>query len=190
MPKPEHPTTTIGGYLVQRLEQTGLGHVFGIPGDYVLGFYDLLVASKLHVIGTCTELAAGYAADAYARVHGLGALCITYCVGGLSALNAVAGAYAEKSPLVVISGSPGLGERTRSSLLHHQVRDFSTQWRIFEHVTVAAEALEDASTAPRQIDDAIDQCLQFKRPIYFEIPRDMVHTPCAAPQPRKPSMPS
>jgi indolepyruvate decarboxylase len=147
--------STIGRYLVRRLEQTGLGHVFGIPGDYVLGFYDLLVASRLEVVGTCTEAGAGFAADAYARVSGLGALCVTYCVGGLNALNAVAGAYAEKSPLVVISGAPGLGERVHSPLLHHKVRDFQTQRQIFEKVTVAAVSLEDARTAPGEIDECL-----------------------------------
>src|SRR5689334_18519839 len=128
-------STTIGGYLVARLEQAGLRHVFGIPGDYVLGFYDLLEASRLEVIGTCTEAGAGFAADAYARVSGLGAVCVTYCVGGFNALNAVAGAYAEKSPLIVISGAPGLGERAHSPLLHHKVRDFQTQRQIYEKVT-------------------------------------------------------
>ena len=183
MAKSKGARSTIGGYLIDRLEQTGLRHVFGIPGDYVLSFFDLLVASKLEVIGTCTEMAGGYAADAYARVNGLGAICVTYCVGGLSALNAVAGAYAEKSPLVMISGSPGLDERKRSPLLHHQVRDFRTQLRTFEQVTVAAEALEDPLTAPGQIDEALGACLRLKQPVYFEIPRDMVHVECASPQP-------
>ena len=105
--------TTVGRYLIQRLEELGLRHVFGVPGDYVLGFYDMLVESNLRVVGTCTEAGAGFAADAYARVNGLGCVCITYCVGGLNALNSVAGAYAEKSPLIVISGAPGMGERSR-----------------------------------------------------------------------------
>ena len=130
--------TTVGRYLVERMEQAGLKHIFGIPGDYVLNFYDLLVESKMEVVGTCTEIGAGFAADAYARVNGLGALCVTYCVGGLNVLNAVAGAYAEKSPLIAISGSPGLNERARSPLLHHQIRDFDTQLQIYEKVTVAA----------------------------------------------------
>jgi len=121
---------TVGKYLVQRLQETGLRHVFGIPGDYVLNFYDQLVASKLEVIGTCTEIGAGFAADAYARVNGLGAICVTYCVGGLNVINAVAGAYAEKSPLIVISGAPGLSQRRHSPLPHHAVRDYRTQLQI------------------------------------------------------------
>jgi indolepyruvate decarboxylase len=175
--------TTVGRYLVTRLEQCGLGHVFGIPGDYVLGFYDLLVASRIRVVGTCSEIGAGFAADAYARVSGLGAACVTYCVGGFNILNAVAGAYAEKSPLVLISGAPGLGERARSTLLHHKVRDYGTQREIYERVTVAAEALEDPALVPRQIDTALARCLTTKRPIYLELPRDVVDRPCAAPGP-------
>ena len=79
--------TTVGNYLVKRLEEIGLKHIFGVPGDYVLGFYDLLEASKMEVVGTCSELGAGYSADAYARINGIGAVCITYCVGGLSLIE-------------------------------------------------------------------------------------------------------
>ncbi len=177
--------TTVGKYLVQRLEETGLSHVFGLPGDYVLGFFDLLVESDLDLVGTATEIGAGYAADAYARVHGLGALCVTYCVGGLNALNAVAGAYAEKSPLIVISGAPGLGERAHQPLLHHQVRGFRTQLEIFEKVTIAASAIEDRTEAPRLIDQTLAAAIRHKRPVYIEMPRDMVDQPCPRPIPRK-----
>jgi indolepyruvate decarboxylase len=174
-------STTIGGYLVQRLEQTHLKHVFGVPGDYVLSLYDLLAASEIELVGTCTEIGAGYAADAYARVNGLGAVCVTYCVGGLNVLNAIAGAYAEKSPLIVISGAPGVNERIRSPLLHHCVRNFDTQRQIYRQVTVAAVELDDPSTAPTLIDEAIEACIWNKRPVYLEVPRDRVSCPCAAP---------
>lgn len=177
------PRSTVGKYLIRRLEEAGLKHIFGIPGDYVLGFYDLLFESKLEVIGTCTEIGAGFSADAYARVNGLGAMCVTYCVGGLNALNAVAGAYAEKSPLIVISGAPGVNERKGSSLLHHAVRDHFTQLHIYEKVTIAAEMLEDPGMIPRQIDESLDLCQRYKRPIYFELPRDVVDLPCKLSQP-------
>jgi indolepyruvate decarboxylase len=176
-------STTIGGYLITRLEQMGLRHIFGVPGDYVLSFYDQLEASKVKVIGTCTEIGAGYAADAYARVNGLGAVCVTYCVGGLNVLNAIAGACAEKSPLIVISGAPGLGERDRTPLLHHCVRDFDTQQQIYKHVTVASIELNDPESAGALIDDAIRQCVWDKRPVYIEIPRDMATRKCPAPGP-------
>jgi indolepyruvate decarboxylase len=117
----------IGQYLIDRLYELGARHVFGIPGDYVLGFYKMLEDSPLQLVGTTTELAAGFAADAYARVKGLGVACVTYCVGGLNLANATACAYAEKSPVVVISGAPGLRERVPNLFLHHTVRDYSTQ---------------------------------------------------------------
>lgn len=175
-------TSTIGKYLIQRLEQLKLKHVFGIPGDYVLGFYDMLGHSKqIKVIGTCDEQGAGFAADGYARVNGLGCVCITYCVGGLKTVNAVAGAYAEKSPLIVISGSPGMGERAHAPMLHHMVRDFHTQLSVYEKITAAAVALEDPLTAAADIDHCIETCLRTKRPVYLEIPRDMVHTKIRVP---------
>src|SRR5258708_15135016 len=99
---------SIGEYLIQQLHAHGARHVFGIPGDYVLGFYDQLSKSKLvRIVNTCAEQGAGFAADAYARVRGLGAACITYCVGGLKVANSTAEAFAEKSPFVAISGPPG-----------------------------------------------------------------------------------
>jgi len=118
---------SIGEYLIQRLAAHGVGHVFGIPGDYVLGFYDQLAKSPLEIVTTCDEQGAGFAADAYARVGGLGVVCITYCVGGLKVVNPIAGAFAEKSPVVVISGAPGMNERDKNPLLHHKVREFDTQ---------------------------------------------------------------
>src|SRR5262245_22040813 len=128
---------TIGGYLIQRLQDHGLQHVFGIAGDCVLRFYGMLQNSPRQVIGATREDCAGYAADAYARVRGLGACCVTYCVGGLSLCNSIAGAYAEKSPVIVISGAPGINERVNDPLLHHRVRDFNTQREVFEKITVA-----------------------------------------------------
>jgi indolepyruvate decarboxylase len=172
-----HTGLSIGEYLIQRLEAHGVRHVFGIPGDYVLGFYDQLQHSSLKTITTCDEQGAGFAADAYARVHGLGVACITYCVGGLKVVNPIAGAFAEKSPVVVISGAPGLGERERNPLLHHKVREFDTQRRVFEEITVASAALENPDTAFAEIDRVLHAAVRYKRPVYLELPRDLVTTP-------------
>jgi indolepyruvate decarboxylase len=166
--------TSIGQYLIRRLQDYGIRDVFGIPGDYVLSFYSQLSQSNINLVGCTREDCAGFAADAYARVNGMGALCITYCVGGLSVCNSVAGAYAEKSPVVVISGSPGLGERINNPLLHHKVRDFRTQIDVFEKLCVATAELSDPVSAFREIDRVLDACARFKRPVYLEIPRDMV----------------
>jgi indolepyruvate decarboxylase len=168
------PAPAIGEYLIRRLHDHGVRHVFGIPGDYVLGFYEQLRRSPLKTINTCDEQGAGFAADAYARVRGLGALCVTYCVGGLKVANTTAEAFAEKSPVIVISGAPGVGEREKTPLLDHKVRDFDTQKKVFEQLTVASTVLDDPQTAFQEIDRVIAAALRYKRPAYIELPRDMI----------------
>lgn len=165
---------SIGEYLIRRLQDFGIHDVFGIPGDYVLAFYSQLEHSPINVVGCCSEDNAGFAADAYARVNGMGAVCVTYCVGGLKLCNPIAGAYAEKSPVVVISGSPGLKERVDNPLLHHKVRDFRTQAEVFEKICVESVELTDPTTAFRDIDRALTACARFKRPVYIELPRDII----------------
>ena len=178
------PSRVIGDYLIERLCKLGVRHVFGVPGDYVLGFYDRLQKSPLKIVNTCDEQSAGFAADAYARVQGLGAVCVTYCVGGLKVANATAQAYAEKSPVVVISGAPGMRERDKNPLLHHKVREFNTQKCVFEQLTAASTVLDDPQTALQEIDRVLHAALRYKRPVYIELPRDMAgvsgiphHTP-------------
>src|SRR2546425_13337386 len=165
----------IGDYLIRQLYDHGVRHVFGIPGDYVLGFYNQLAHSKLAIINTCDEQGAGFAADAYARVRGLGAVCITYCVGGLKVANTTAEAFAEKSPVVVISGAPGVREREKNPLLHHKVREFDTQKKVFEQLTIASTVLDDPQVAFQEIDRLLHAALRFKRPVYIELPRDLVN---------------
>lgn len=165
---------SIGQYLIRRLCDYGVRDVFGIPGDYVLGFYDMLEKSPLRLIGNTREDCAGFAADAYARINGIGAVCVTYCVGGLSLCNSIAGAYAEKSPVVVISGSPGLGERVNNPLLHHKVKDFQTQAEVFRRLCGIEVQLTDPGAAFRRIDRVLQHVSRYKQPGYIELPRDMV----------------
>src|SRR6266567_290825 len=169
--------TSIGEYLIQRLNAHGVRHVFGIPGDYVLGFYEQLLHSPIRIVNTCDEQGAGFAADAYARVRGLGAVCVTYCVGGLKVANTTAKAFAEKSPVVVISGAPGMKEREKNPLLHHKVREFDTQKKVFEQLTIASTVLSDPQTAFQEIDRVLHAALRYKRPVYIELPRDLVTVP-------------
>ncbi|MEZ6070125.1 MAG: thiamine pyrophosphate-binding protein [Pirellulales bacterium] len=187
---PTSDQPTIADYLIRRLQDYGIGHVFGIPGDYVLSFYNVLEASPLEIVGCCREDSAGFAADAYARVHGMGAVCVTYCVGGFSLCNSIAGAFAETSPVVVITGSPGLAEREKNPPLHHRVGDFDTQRQVFAKICAATTVLDDPPTAAREIDRVLATAARQKRPVYIEIPRDMVGanpghlpaTPIAPPQ--------
>ena len=167
-------TVRIGNYLIEQLYSRGIRHVFGVPGDFILGFFNQLMDSKIQVINTCDEQGAGFAADAYARINGLGVVCVTYCVGGLKVVNPTAEAFAEKSPLVIISGSPGIKERKKDPLLHHKVKNFDTQFKVFEEITVASVLINNPQTAAQEIDRILNAALTYKRPVYIELPRDMV----------------
>ena len=167
--------TTVGEYLINQLYSLNIKHIFGIPGDYVLGFYDQLSHSKIKTITTCDEQGAGFAADAYARINGIGAVCVTYCVGGLKLLNTTAEAYAEKSPVVILSGSPGINERKKTSLLHHKIKDYDTQFTIYKNVTVDATVLDNINTIPTEIERVLSSAIIHKLPVYIEIPRDMTY---------------
>lgn len=172
---------TVSEYLTGSLLGSGIGHVFGIQGDYVLGFYRELCESPLEVINTCDEQSAGFAADAYARVSGFGAVCVTYGVGGLKLANTTAQAYAESSPVLVISGAPGVSEREFDPLLHHKVRSFDTQLNVFREMTCAQAVLNDAGTAADDIDRVIATVMETRRPGYIELPRDMLRVEAASP---------
>jgi len=169
------PMVTIGGYLIERLGALGVEHIFGIPGDYILSLYKLIDESPIRLVGMTREDNAGFAADAYARVHGLGCICVTYCVGGLSTCNSIAGAYAEKSPVIVLAGSPGVSERARNPLLHHKVKGFETQFEVFQKITGASAVLDRPETAFSEIDRVLEAAVRYKRPVYLELPRDQVH---------------
>ncbi len=173
-PAPAPAVATVGQYLIDRLGALGVEHIFGIPGDYVLQLYKLIEESPIKLVGMTREDSAGFAADAYARIHGLGCICVTYCVGGLSTCNSIAGAYAEKSPVIVLGGSPGLSERARNPLLHHKVKGFETQFEVFEKITVASAVLDKPETALQEIDRVLEAAVRYKRPVYLELPRDQV----------------
>jgi len=169
---------SVGEYLIKQIYDQGVRHIFGVPGDYILGFCDMLVRSdQMILVNTCDEQGAGFAADAYARLSGLGVVCITYGVGGLKVTNTTAQAYAEKSPVIVISGAPGMKERENDPLLHHKVRGFDTQKKVFEQITVFSTVLENPEKASDEINKAIEYAKRFKRPVYIELPRDIVYMP-------------
>lgn len=183
----------LGQFIFDYLHQRGVRHSFGVPGDFALPTFAWLEKSKIQNVTMTHEPGAGFAADAYARLNGLGLVCVTYCVGGLNVLNAIAGAYAEKSPVVVISGAPGRGDREKDPLLHHKVKTFDTQRRVYDEVTCATAVLLDEQTAAAEVVRCVEACLKHKRPVYIEVPHDIVdrHVPInvAAPPPEKPSDP-
>jgi indolepyruvate decarboxylase len=179
-------TYTVGSYLAARLSQIGLKHHFAVAGDFNLVLLDQLLANKdLEQVYCCNELNCGYSAEGYARACGAAAAVVTFSVGGLSAINAIAGAYAENLPVILVSGAPNTNDRATEHLLHHTLatHDWSYQLEISKKLTCAAVAITSAADAPHQIDYAIRAALRENKPAYIEIACNIAAAPCAAPGP-------
>ena len=174
--------------LLHALKARGATEVFGIPGDFALPlFREIERAGVLPLFTLSHEPGVGFAADAASRARGgLGVAAVTYGAGAFNLVNAVAGAYAERVPLVVLSGAPAAHEARSGYLLHHQVKTLDSQWRLFEELTVARARLDDRERAPEQIARVLDAALERMRPVYLEIPRDMPGRPCG-PVPQLPA---
>lgn len=181
---------TLTEALLQALKDRGAGELFGIPGDFALPFFKIAEECAILPIHTLShEPGVGFAADAAARVRGtLGVAAVTYGAGAFNLVNAIAGAYAEKSPVVVISGAPGRHEGRSGLLLHHQGRTLDTQMRVYREITVAQARLDDAAGAPAEIARVLQAAQEQSRPVYLELPRDMVAAE-AGPVPPSPPRP-
>jgi indolepyruvate decarboxylase len=166
---------SIGNFLLRRLQEAGIRHIFGVPGDYNLELMQQLEdRGEPEWIGNCNELNASYATDAYARINGMGALIVTHGVGTLSAINGIAGAYSEHVPVILISGSLPLRSVQRGDLMHHTLADRGKGdlCRIFAEVT-AAQAQLTPENAAAEIDRVILTAWRRKLPVYLELPSDI-----------------
>ncbi|KAG7959095.1 hypothetical protein I3843_10G055600 [Carya illinoinensis] len=170
--RPAAPIGTLGCHLARRLVQIGVRDVFSVPGDFNLTLLDHLVDEPgLNLIGCCNELNAGYAADGYARSNGVGACVVTFTVGGLSVINAIAGAYSENLPVICIVGGPNSNDYGTNRILHHTIGlpDFSQELRCFQTVTCAQVVVNNLDDAHEQIDTAISTALKESKPVYISI---------------------
>ncbi|KAG6697707.1 hypothetical protein I3842_09G215000 [Carya illinoinensis] len=163
---------TLGGHIARRLVEIGVTDVFTVPGDFNLTLLDHLIAEPgLTNIGCCNELNAGYAADGYARSRGVGACVVTFTVGGLSVLNAIAGAYSENLPVICIVGGPNSNDYGTNRILHHTIGlpDFSQELRCFQTVTCYQAVVNNLEDAHELIDTAISTSLKESKPVYISI---------------------
>jgi indolepyruvate decarboxylase len=185
--------TTLATALLQGLKDHGAREIFGIPGDFVLPLFGVIEDSKILPHYTLShEPGVGFAADAAARYHqGLGVAVVTYGAGAFNVVNAIAGAYAERSPVVVIAGAPGARERAGGFLLHHQARTVDTQLAVFREITCDQAVLDDPARAPEAIARVLRSAREQSLPVYIEVPRDMVGARTAAVPvlPRRPADP-
>ena len=171
----------VGEYLFQRLKAEGVTHTFGIPGDYALSLYDAQESCGLPTIVMTHEPSVGYAADVYARLKGLGVALVTYGVGALNMVNAVAMAYAEQSPVLVITGAPEVQWQDQNVLFYHRVKSSETQLRVYQEVTAAQASIRDPVQAATEIDRVLATIKRLSRPGFIEIARDIVNCPIESP---------
>ncbi|MGI8640817.1 MAG: alpha-keto acid decarboxylase family protein [Pyrinomonadaceae bacterium] len=177
---------TVADYLLTRLKQLNITDIFQIPGDYVKHFTQALEDfDGINTIGAINELDAAYAADAYGRTRGLGAVSLQYGVSTFSALNAIASAYVERSPVVVISAVPGADARQIGSmysvLYHHSTGNLSADQEVYNQVTVASETLSTSVNAPEKIDNLLIAAITHKRPVYIACYKEVWGEPCPKP---------
>ncbi|KAJ3747327.1 pyruvate decarboxylase [Lentinula detonsa] len=187
----------IGSYLLARLEELGVTSMFGVPGDFNLGFLDLVEDHPtIDWVGNCNELNASYAADGYARVkHGsVGVLLTTFGVGELSAMNGMAGAFSEMVPMVHIAGVPSLRQQATKPMLHHTLGDgrYDAYTKAAEQFTYSQAILTSAISAAAEIDRVLSDCVIKGRPVYITLPTDLAYAKISSdrlkiPLPRHPS---
>ncbi len=162
--------------LLQALRRAGAREIFGIPGDFALPLFDVIERSaELPLYTLSHEPAVGFAADAATRFHGgIGVAAITYGAGAFNLVNPIAGAYAERSPVVVLSGAPSRSERSSGLLVHHQARTLESQLNVYREITCDQAVLDDPASAGGEIARVLRTCRERSQPVYIEVPRDMV----------------
>lgn len=172
----------LGHALLDALKAHGAREIFGIPGDFVLPFFKAVEESGTLPFYTLShEPAVGFAADAAARFGGrLSVAVATWGAGAFNLVNPVAGAYAERVPVVVISGAPGVRERASGWQLHHMSRGLDTQTRVFGEITCDQAVLDDPARAPAAIARVLRSARERSLPVYIELPRDLVGAECGA----------
>lgn len=174
---------TVADYLLDRLADCGVDHLFGVPGDYNLQFLDHVIAHRqIRWVGCANELNAAYAADGYARMQGCGALLTTFGVGELSALNGVAGSFAEHVPVLHIVGAPSTGAQQRRECLHHTLGDGNfDHFRQMSAPVSVAQGVLDAANARDEIDRVLRDIVRHSRPGYLLLPADIASLPTSRP---------
>lgn len=179
----------LGEALLHALKAHGAREIFGIPGDFALPFFKVIEDSGILPLYTFShEPAVGFAADAAARANcAMGVAAVTYGAGAFNLVNAIAGAGAERSPVVVISGAPGRAECGSGLLLHHQAKSLDSQYRVYREITCDQARLDDPERAPIEIARVLKSAREQSMPVYLELPRDMVSVDCAPVRHAKPS---
>ena len=166
--------------LLKALKGYGVKEIFGIPGDFALPLFKVIEETGILPLYTLShEPAVGFAADAAVRFHSKPSVAaVTYGAGALNMVNPIAAAYAEKSPVIVISGGPGMADKSTGLLVHHQAKQLHSQVQVYKEVTCDQVVLDDPAQAPELIARVLKNCIIESRPVYIEVPRDRVFDAC------------
>ncbi|MBJ2116061.1 MULTISPECIES: alpha-keto acid decarboxylase family protein [Proteus] len=170
---------TVVEYMLNRLYNLGISDVFGVAGDYAFPIEDTICNSNhLRWIGNCNELNAAYAADGYARIKGMAALSTTFGVGELSAINAIAGSYAENLPIFHLVGMPASGVQKSKRLVHHTLGngDFDIFYQLAQRLACAHVILTPENCIT-EMERLIATALKERRPVYIGLPSDYAVMP-------------
>lgn len=172
-------TLSVIDYVLSRLKDIGIEDVFGVPGDYAFPVNDAIANhAAINWIGCTNELNAGYAADGYARIKGVGALCTTYGVGELSAINAIAGSYAEHLPVFHLVGMPNMATQAGRKLVHHTLGN--GEFDLFRQMSapvVVGHSVLTPENAAQETERLIHAALYHRRPVYMGFPADLALKP-------------
>jgi indolepyruvate decarboxylase len=176
---------TVADYILKRLSQYQVDTLFGVPAAYGAPLFDAVGAHDIKPVVTTTDLEAGYAADGYARTKGLGVVSVANGVGVLSMINAIAGAFVERSPVVVVNGGPNAANLTNLKeldvLFSHSTGQTDGDLNAYRLVTASAARAEQAADVPALVDHAISTAIRRKRPVYLEVDRAIWTTDCTPP---------
>ncbi len=174
--------TTVIEYVLARLQDLGITDIFGVPGDYSFPINDAICNRPgTRWVGCSNELNAAYAADGYARIRGAGAVCTTYGVGELSAINAIAGSYAEHLPIFHLVGAPGTSTQMNRALMHHTLGNGEYDlFRRMSEPVVTASAIMTPQNAAHETERLIYAAIHHRRPVYMAFPADLANQPIVA----------
>jgi indolepyruvate decarboxylase len=166
---------TVIEHVLGRLKSIGIDRIFGVPGDYAFPVEDAIIKFPgIEWVGCCNELNAAYAAEGYARIHGIGAVNTTYGVGELSAINAVAGAYAEHLPLFHLVGMPNMTTQAGRALVHHTLGNGEFDFfRKMSEPIVCANAIMTPQNVAYETERLIAEAFYHRRPVYIAFPGDV-----------------
>ena len=156
--------------LIKLLEDDGVKHIFGHPGEQILPFYKALKDSSIEHILTRHEQGASHAADAYARSSGNYGLCIsTAGPGALNLVMGVATAFKDSVPLLVITGDNDYSKKDEDIFQNSPINS------VFEDITIKSFHPSSGKSAIFNLIEALVMLHKYpKGPVHINLSKDVL----------------